>query len=832
MPLESGTKLGPYEILAPLGAGGMGEVYRARDPRLGREVAVKVLPHAFAKDRERLQRFEHEARAAGALNHPGITAIYDVGSSSGIPYIVTELLEGESLRTLLAGGPLPPARAADLGIQAAQALATAHAKGIVHRDLKPENLHVLPDGRLKMLDFGLAKLTAHDAPPRDETGPQLQSLTVTGTILGTASYMAPEQVRDQKVDHRADLFALGAILYELASGKKAFPGETPADRMTAILTRNPEPLAPRVEDAVPGLEAVIRRCLEKRADDRFDSARDLAFTLETLVHAAGASRAANRASGARDVEAKHALADARFRQLTFREGLVAGARFASDGRTVVYGAAWGDDPHELYLTRIGSHEPRSLGVTGARLLAVTRNDEIILRLRTRDLGGFILAGVLGRMPLMGGVARELVADVYQASVGKDGRIAAVRVVDGSFRLEYPLGTVIHETDGWMSEPQVLDGGEGVFVFDHPAVNNNGGYPALVAPRGIRHLSDDYFPTLAGSGRIPGRREILISGQDPGGSFGAFFVSLDGGWRPALRTPGWCFIEDVSATGDVLMTSRNPVLRMEGGSRGEASRDLSWLDWTIARDMTPDGTTVLFDETGVGVSPSKGMVFIRRTDGSAAVPIAEGIAGRFSSDGGSVIAIHSDLPSVFDIVPIGIGESTRYSVEPVRVILAASFPDRSICIAGHEPGRRTRVFRFRIPERKLEPLTEEGSGRAFLCVAPDGRHIYTMGPNGHTIYSVEGGAPRVLEKLGDHHRGIGWSPDGRGVYVFERGQSPVPVQRVDIASGTAEAWLEIKPRAHGVRGAINVCLSADGERYVTSYPHTLSDLYVIEGLFSS
>src|SRR5512132_1264491 len=228
MPLQTGTRLGPYEIVAPLGAGGMGEVYRARDPRLGREVAVKVLPPAFARDRERLQRFEHEARAAGALNHPGITAIYDLGTEDGIPYLVSELLLGDSLRTVIAAGPLPPARVADLGVQAAQALAAAHAKGIVHRDLKPENLHLLPDGRLKILDFGLAKLTATDAPARDETGPQLHSITMTGTILGTASYMAPEQVRDQPVDHRADLFALGAILYELASGEKAFSGETPA----------------------------------------------------------------------------------------------------------------------------------------------------------------------------------------------------------------------------------------------------------------------------------------------------------------------------------------------------------------------------------------------------------------------------------------------------------------------------------------------------------------------------------------------------------------------------------------------------------------------------
>ncbi|HEV8129574.1 MAG TPA: serine/threonine-protein kinase, partial [Candidatus Eisenbacteria bacterium] len=452
MPLATGLKLGPYEIVAPIGAGGMGEVYRARDSRLGRDVAVKVLPPAFARDTERLQRFEHEARAAGALNHPGIVAIYDVGTSDGVPFLVSELLEGESLRAVIQSGAVPPRRAAELIIQAAQALAVAHAKGIVHRDLKPENLHVLVDGRLKVLDFGLAKLAMPDAPPRDETGPQLQSLTMTGTILGTASYMAPEQIRESHVDHRADLFALGAILYELVTGTKAFPGETPADRMTAILTQDPKPLPSAVESALPGLEAVIRRCLEKRADLRFDSARDLAFTLQIVD-------TVSDTAAPRPKTSRGASPGPRFEQLTYREGLISGARYSSDGRTVVYAAAWGAGPLELYMTRIGSHESRPLGLRDASLLDVSSSDELAVRLRTRDMGAFIELGVLARLPLMGGTPRELIDNVFHAGFGPGGKIAVIRQPGQSVQLEYPIGTVLTETQGWMSDPCVSPDGE-------------------------------------------------------------------------------------------------------------------------------------------------------------------------------------------------------------------------------------------------------------------------------------------------------------------------------------------------------------------------------------
>ena len=287
MTLAAGTRLGPYEILAPIGAGGMGEVYRARDPRLGRDVAIKVLPASFSQDPDRLKRFEQEARAAGVLNHPNITAVHDIGTADDAPYIVTELLEGETLRSRLGAGAVPVRKAIDYAVQIAKGLAAAHEKGIIHRDLKPDNLFLTKDGRVKILDFGLAKLK-----PEANEGGQTDLGTVSGgtepgVVLGTMGYMSPEQVRGKAADRRSDLFAFGTILYEMLSGQRAFRGETAADTITAILTKEPPDLSRTNHEIHPGLDRIVRHCLEKNPEERFESARDVAFDLEALSDVSG-----------------------------------------------------------------------------------------------------------------------------------------------------------------------------------------------------------------------------------------------------------------------------------------------------------------------------------------------------------------------------------------------------------------------------------------------------------------------------------------------------------------------------------------------------------------
>ena len=280
--ISNGSRLGPYEVLAPLGAGGMGEVYRARDPRLGREVAIKVLPVSFCKDADRLRRFRKEARAAGALNHPNILAIYDVGTHAGSPYLVSELLEGETLHWELLSGGLSTRRALDYAAQISHALAAAHERGIVHRDLKPENVFVMRDGRLKILDFGLAKLVHNQDGSGAASLPTATAGTEPGAVLGTLGYMSPELVRGRPADPRSDIFSVGAILYEMLSGKRAFHGDSAADTMSAILRDEPPDLTRSGPKISPGLERIVRHCLEKNPEQRFQSALDLAFDLETL----------------------------------------------------------------------------------------------------------------------------------------------------------------------------------------------------------------------------------------------------------------------------------------------------------------------------------------------------------------------------------------------------------------------------------------------------------------------------------------------------------------------------------------------------------------------
>ena len=365
MAFTSGTKLGPYEIIALIGAGGMGEVYRARDTRLGREVALKVLPESFSRDADRLRRFEQEARAVAALNHPNILAIHDIGEDSGSPFIVSELLEGSSLRAELEHGPLSARKASDYAAQIAQGLAAAHDKNIVHRDLKPENIFLTKEGRVKILDFGLAKLAPDARNPKGDGLTLTSSPTEAGMVLGTTGYMAPEQVRGAAVDSRTDIFAFGAVLYEMISGQRAFRRDTAAETMTAILKEDPPELGEMDHPVSPGLERIVRRCLEKQPEQRFQSAKDLAFALEALsgttsktaanVAIAGDARkprwpAYVAAAAVFGLAAGAAIAwylrpapapPPTFTRVSYHRGEVLRGRFAPDTKTVLYSARFG-----------------------------------------------------------------------------------------------------------------------------------------------------------------------------------------------------------------------------------------------------------------------------------------------------------------------------------------------------------------------------------------------------------------------------------------------------------------------------------------------------------
>jgi Tol biopolymer transport system component len=833
MPLAQGIKLGPYEILTPLGSGGMGEVYRARDSRLGRDVAVKVLPHSFAKDRERLQRFEHEARAAGALSHPNVVAVFDVGATDGIPYLVSELLEGESLGNLIRRGPLQPRRAVELMIQAASGLAAAHAKGIVHRDLKPENLFVLPDGRLKILDFGLAKLLRDDAPPRDETGPQLHTLTQTGQIMGTASYMAPEQVRDQPVDYRADLFALGAILHELITGVKAFPGETPADRMTAILTKEPAEWDGSVDLAAPGLALIARRCLEKRADRRFASARDLELALQVVEAGMDARRLAPRVAAETDegvVAAPSRLrTEYRFRRITFQEGQISRARFASDGQTVVYSASWDGGPPQIYLSRVGSVESRPLGVTDADVLAVSRRDEIAALMRPKDIGAFVVLGTLARVPLIGGVPREMLDRVICADWSPDGRsLLVLRDVDGRHRLEYPVGTVLREADGWMSDPRMSPDGTMIAFREHPVRGNNGGYLKVIDLKNQVITESKYFWTAWRHAWDPSGRAIWFTAAATGRSPGVFRMPLDGPAEPMYQAPTFTTVEDISPRSDLLIQSVVPRMRMQLGSKESSdSRDLSWLDWSLIRDISSDGEWILFSESGItGGEPG---VYIRRLDGSPAIRLGDGDCWRLSPDFKWVLTTQSERHDDFALLPIGIGPVVPLPSFGLRCSNAAWFPDGKgfITLATDETGG-ARLYWYDLETKTARRIRDE-LFHQIARISPDGREILALDHDRRlVIVATDGSSIRRVGPAVESRRGIGWNREGTHFFTFDKGSIPAPVFLVDAKTGDETLWLEVHPRERsGVDDVNNVCLTPDGMTYAACYPQTLCGLYVME-----
>src|SRR6266513_1868980 len=469
MDLQPGDKVGRYEIVSFVGAGGMGQVYRARDAQLARDVAVKLLPPVPGGNAEQIvARFHQEARALGLLNHPNLVTVYDFGTHGESFYIVLELLEGETLRERLRnGGTFTQKKAIQAATQIARGMAAAHDRGIIHRDLKPENIFLTRSGGVKILDFGLAKMNpANDLFALDDESPTLVGTAPTrpGMVMGTVGYIAPEQLRGEEIDARADIFAFGGILYEMLSGRRAFEASSPMETLSAVLRDDPIDLRELGIVVVPGLELVIQRCLEKRPNDRFQSASDLAFALEALGSSTESltlpfltifrrrTRRFRRAAAIAAVLVAAAAGGAllwsrlqpddppAYRQLTFRRGDISAARFTPDGG-IAYSATWEGALHELYTARVDAVEARDLGIATRELLGVSRTGEMALLVKPNDVGG-----TLAVAPLAGGAPREVATDVVAADWSPDGTKLATarRLPDGRYQLEYPPGRVIYQ----------------------------------------------------------------------------------------------------------------------------------------------------------------------------------------------------------------------------------------------------------------------------------------------------------------------------------------------------------------------------------------------------
>jgi Tol biopolymer transport system component len=829
MRLNPGATLGPYQILGKVGEGGMGVVYRARDERLARDVAIKVIAASVAKDPERLRRFQIEARAAGRLSHPNIVTIHDVGSTDGSPFIVSEMLEGETLRDRLVAGAIPARRAVAAAIQLAHALASAHKAGIIHRDLKPENLFLTANGTLKVLDFGIAKLFQDDGAQEDSTTGDAPALTMTGTVLGTASYMAPEQIRVQQVDHRADLFAFGAILYEMLTGERAFPGATPADRMSAILGADPRPLPKTVEGEAPGIGRVIVRCLEKRPEDRFQSAEDLAFTLELIEEREPGADGAGEAAKGVPAPARFPV----FERLTYREGGIRTARFAPDGQSVIYGAELEGRPTELMWYFPGSPESRNMGSSQTDLFSVAPTGELAVSLRVRRIGGFLSTGTLGRMPPGGGAARELLEDVFEADWDPEGKqLAVIREVRGMTRLEYPIGKVIHQTTGWMSHARISPDGKWIALLDHPLRGDDMGAVAVVSMEGRMRTLTDLFATTRGLAWNPEGSTIWFSAVDSGADRKLYVVPLDGPCRLALSLPGATEVMDVSRNGSLLLGLGDERLRMAYRDRsGNTVRDLSWLDWSLIRDISPDGKRILFDETGAGGGRDHA-VYVRDVDGSNAVRLGEGTAMGFSPDGKWVLAMTgTGLPTPC-LLPVGAGSVQTLSIDGLKFQWGSWFPDgKRLCLMASEPGQGLRLYELDLASGRWRRITdEENGGYQEARPSHNGHWVIALGPEGEfVLYGMEG-ERRSLPGIPPTARIMGFSADDDAVFYFLRGQVPAPVYRLDLASGERTHWVDIAPPSvAGVVTLTRIVMTPDAKHFAYSYPRFLTKLYSVTGL---
>jgi eukaryotic-like serine/threonine-protein kinase len=835
MPLTAGTKLGPYEIAAPLGAGGMGEVYRARDPRLGRDVAVKVLPASLAGDADRLRRFENEARAAARLSHPNILQIYDVGRHEGHPYLVTELLEGRTLRERLAEGPMSPRRAIDFAIGVAQGLAAAHDEGIVHRDLKPENLFEMGDGRVKILDFGLAKLTRPEADGEGTVAnaPTVGGDTEAGIVLGTVGYMSPEQVRGQPAEARSDIFTFGAILYEMVSGQRAFRGETPADTMSAILKEDPPELTILAKDIPPVLDRIVRRCLEKMPARRFRSAQDLAFSLEAISSESGSGAAPA-------VEGGSPRGEVSFQQLTFSRGYLLSGRLAPDGQTAIYAGRWEGGSLGLHMRRSETPDPIPIPLPKADVLAISSTGEMAIQLSPTLAHSGAYRGTLALAPMFGGAPRQLAEDVMFADFGPTGRdLLVVRDAGGKSYIEYPMGRVLYESSGHVSFARLSPGGDRIAFLDHPLKNDDRSSVAMIDLDGKKTTLTREWASAQGLAWIPSGKEIWFTATDSGVfRTNIFGVGLSGALRQVYAFLGSVRILDIAKGGNILLAREDyRVGILAKGPGDSAERELGWLDYSMPAELSPDGRTILFTESSHSVGRDYA-VCARGMDGSPVIRLGEGTAIALSPDGRWAAAHTPYRDSPVELLPTGPGQKRSFSKRGFLLDHRAHFtPDsRRIVMTGHDERGIVRLLLLEVESGSLTPLPlrlERPDSRSTVALTPGGREALVLyRDTGESEFVPLDGAPGRPGPAFEKGDGlVAFSSDGAWIYV-QAGvrRIPLPIDRIHVERGERENWRKLMPSdASGLIALGAFTMALDGEAYAYLCQRELSVLYVGQGL---
>lgn len=829
-------------------------MYRARDSKLQREVAVKVLPESIAGDRDALARFEREAHAVAALNHPNILSIFDFGSHEGTAYAVTELLEGRTLREKLDAGPFPPRRAVEVAVQIARGLAAAHEKGVVHRDLKPENVFLTEDGRVKILDFGLAKKLG---PASAETNaPTTPAGTEPGTVMGTVGYMSPEQVRGRDVDHRSDVFSFGAVFYEMLSGRRAFRGDSAVETMSAILREEPPELVETGRSVSPSLDRIVRHCLEKSPSARFQSAGDVAFDLEALsgtsqsqpvlatrgrprgfwkIPAAIAAAALLAGAAGLWIGRRGRAPAPTYQQLTFQRGTIVDARFAPDGNTIIYGASWAGRPFETFTVRPESQLSRSLGF-GGDLLGISRSSMMAISLGRHFISSFDTSGTLADVSLSGGVPRQILEGVEWADWGPDGKtLAVVRRAETGDRLEYPIGKPIFTSTGWVGRPRFSPSGDRIAIESHPYFGGDSGEVVMIDTGGKVRTRSGGWNSLEGLCWSADGNEVWFTGVRRGGNRRLWALDRSGRERLLLGLPGILTVHDADK-GRTLLARDGMRVGANGQMAGDpAERDLSYLDYTAVRDLSADGKMLLFDEDSEGGGPT-GSIYVLHAGDPSPIRLGDGNSFALSPDGKWAVTLPVLLTDPFHFVLVPTGVGTPISLPPISgVPLWIDWtPDgKSILFAMSQNGRPSRVWLQDVASGHSRPFTAEGA-EVFLyshLVSPDSRVLIGRGADRSMhLYPLAGGAPEPLLHVEPEEQPLRWSADGKSLYVYTPGALPARIDIVRLSDGHREKWKDLVPDdTAGVAFIRAPLVTPDGKHYVYSYTRVLSELFLVRGL---
>jgi eukaryotic-like serine/threonine-protein kinase len=851
-----GKSLRSYHIEAKLGAGGMGVVYKATDSRLGRAAAIKILS-ASTLNAERERRFVQEAKAASSLNHPNIITIYDIDTQEidgkPVEYIAMEYVAGETLDQLLGKKGMRIRDVLKYAIQIADALAAAHAAGIVHRDLKPSNVIVNSQGVVKILDFGLAKLSepaeadAYAETMHGDGAP----LTEEGMILGTVAYMSPEQADGKKVDTRSDVFSFGSVLYEMVTGQRAFSGGSKLSSLSAVLYKDPQPASQTVADLPTELDRIIHRCLRKDPERRWQTMADVKVALEELREDLDSSRVSQiTASPApRRMPRKrlwagvgvlagvllgyllrltyeerylHPSDPPSFQRLTFRRGDVTSAKFGP-GETVVYSAEWDGAPSTLFSAQPGNHEARPLALPTARVLAISSRGEMAILLGGEDVG------TLARVPFGGGSPREVLEGVSGADWGPDGEALAVaRASGGKFRLEYPIGTVLYETEKRPPMmPRVSSDGKLVAFFDFDV--EVGDYAlCVIGPNHPRQVLSRGWRAIGALNWSRDNHEVWFSGGQPGGDPALYAVTLNGTQRLVTQTGGMIVMQDVARDGRVLLStvnSRLGILFLR--TPGATERDLAWLDSSLIYELSNDAHWLVFVELSNGQGRNSA-IYLRKTDGSPAVQLGYGNRPSLSPDGKWVACIHHEGErSTLMLLPTGPGESAFAKIEGVHFDGVEWFPDnRRILFTGNESGHATRTWIYDLETQKTTALTPEGTRGT--RVSPDGKMFVMVDAHRLLLAPIGGGDTRAMADL-NGERVVRWSGDGRYLFLEQREPTSIKISRLEVATRQRQPWLVIKVPEPGAEFLGPVALSADGKACATSFQRDLANLFLVRGL---